>query len=467
MNFDAAAAAAHVPEPSQSAEPSDVVWTERDGLRVVWAEQAGPFVAGLVFRVGRADERATHSGITHLVEHLALPRQAPPGVEFNGSVSGSLTSLWASGDKQQSLALLRDAAALLSNLPDRVATERRILLTEESGRGHGLIAAAAAARFGANGEGLIAYREFGLRWLELEHASAWAAERFNSSNAILWMTGEPPQDLEFPLPAGDHYLPACAPAVADVRFPSVYRFGAAGGAGLSLLAPRTTEASVAAAVALERLRDRIRYDEGLSYMVDMLWEPLDAETAHVVFFCDCQNGRERVAARLLRDVVQELVDVGPTDAEIRREVDGRRARLASPGGLTGILFSFARDELFGMPRERPADFVAAAESVTPATAHAAIAGMFGSALLITQAENWQPEEGWSIYPEFSATELPGRSFRPAGSYRRRLEGPQHPPAAELGGRHARNREGDVRHRPLPGVRRSGALARRHARPDRR
>ena len=107
-------------------------------------------------RVGRADERATHSGITHLVEHLALPRQAPPGVEFNGFVSGSLTSLWASGDKQQSLALLRDAAALLSNLPDRVATERRILLTEESGRGHGVIAAAAAARFGPNGEGLIA-----------------------------------------------------------------------------------------------------------------------------------------------------------------------------------------------------------------------------------------------------------------------------------------------------------------------
>ena len=72
----------------------------------------------------------------------------------------------------------------------------------------------------------------------------------------------------------------------------------------------------------------------------------------------------------------------------------------------------ARDELYGMPRERPAAFVAEAEAVTPALARAAIAGMLGSALLITQAENWQPEEGWSVYPEFSATELPGRSFRP-------------------------------------------------------
>jgi hypothetical protein len=34
----------------------------------------GPLSAGLVFRVGQADETLAWSGITHMVEHLALFR---------------------------------------------------------------------------------------------------------------------------------------------------------------------------------------------------------------------------------------------------------------------------------------------------------------------------------------------------------------------------------------------------------
>jgi hypothetical protein len=49
--------------------------SEIDGIPVFTAPLLPglPFVAGMVFRVGRCDETLRTSGITHLVEHLALP----------------------------------------------------------------------------------------------------------------------------------------------------------------------------------------------------------------------------------------------------------------------------------------------------------------------------------------------------------------------------------------------------------
>jgi hypothetical protein len=45
-----------------------------DGVPVFWAEGTPQLGASLSFRVGTADEEFTHTGITHLVEHLALYR---------------------------------------------------------------------------------------------------------------------------------------------------------------------------------------------------------------------------------------------------------------------------------------------------------------------------------------------------------------------------------------------------------
>ncbi len=49
--------------------------TEVCGIRTLIAPADGPLTAGLVFRVGCADEPLSRRGLTHLVEHLALHRQ--------------------------------------------------------------------------------------------------------------------------------------------------------------------------------------------------------------------------------------------------------------------------------------------------------------------------------------------------------------------------------------------------------
>ena len=108
--------------------------TEVAGVPVFVGQGPGPFVAGLVFRVGRADERAPRGGITHLVEHLALPAGRRQGVEFNGSVSSSTTSFWAAGERDAARDLLRDTTRSVRELPARLETERAILLTEASAR---------------------------------------------------------------------------------------------------------------------------------------------------------------------------------------------------------------------------------------------------------------------------------------------------------------------------------------------
>ncbi len=63
--------------------------TEVDGVPTVWAPSEGELTAGLVFRVGRADETWARSGITHLVEHLALHASERPYVSQNGIVGAS------------------------------------------------------------------------------------------------------------------------------------------------------------------------------------------------------------------------------------------------------------------------------------------------------------------------------------------------------------------------------------------
>lgn len=47
---------------------------EVDGIPVLLAPSAGQMRAGLMFRVGRADETLATNGVTHLVEDLAPHR---------------------------------------------------------------------------------------------------------------------------------------------------------------------------------------------------------------------------------------------------------------------------------------------------------------------------------------------------------------------------------------------------------
>ena len=70
-------------------------WTEVDGVPCVWMDDdSDRLMAALLFRAGSADETLRLGGVSHLVEHLALPVGPIAGADFNGSVVMLTTSMW-------------------------------------------------------------------------------------------------------------------------------------------------------------------------------------------------------------------------------------------------------------------------------------------------------------------------------------------------------------------------------------
>jgi hypothetical protein len=149
----------------------------RGSVMVEWAEPIvrDEFVAGIVFNVGRADEGLVDSGLSHLVEHLALPPLKVQRPRYGGSVSATALDLWFGGDSaEEALSLLRDACARIGAVSqERFARERLVLRAEGDRNAHPLNRGL-ALRYGARGLGLVGYPQVALGWLELADVRRWA-----------------------------------------------------------------------------------------------------------------------------------------------------------------------------------------------------------------------------------------------------------------------------------------------------
>src|SRR5258708_7653338 len=105
--------------------------TEVDGVPTLWVPGPAPMRAGLMFRVGRADESLAWGGITHLVEHLALSGLGKRPYALNGQVDDNRTGFFVAGTTDEVGEFLSSLTTSLGTPPtDRVAVERQILLTE-------------------------------------------------------------------------------------------------------------------------------------------------------------------------------------------------------------------------------------------------------------------------------------------------------------------------------------------------
>src|SRR2546421_1212782 len=100
-----------------------------------YSRAAGPMRAGLMFRVGRVDESLATSGITHLVEQLALHRHGTANYHYNGITSATTTQFVTQGTPDAVVTFLNEVCASLRELPlDRMATEKKVLETEAATR---------------------------------------------------------------------------------------------------------------------------------------------------------------------------------------------------------------------------------------------------------------------------------------------------------------------------------------------
>ena len=391
----------------------DIVQRRPGGVPFFAVDAADPVYAGVSFRVGRADETAASTGITHLIEHLVMPSHSYPDVECNGTVENLFTTMWASGSLSNVARFLDEVAGRVNALPlERLDVERRILTAEQETRSAGSIQQAIALRFGPVAHGLTGYAEYGVQRVTEDEIAAWTAERFTAGNAVIWATA-PALELDASLPPGSR-VPVPEPRPIEyVEYPCVYT-SEAGGVLLSMLISRSYAFGVGRAVLERRLRDRLRYELGLSYDVSIDSMSLTGELSLAWVSADVSDANlDRWCEEALR-VLDELADDGPTAAELESErVRGRQDDLdTSPLRWAAWLTWTAEQHLLDKPYESRDESSRAYEEVTSGQVAEALQEA-RSSLLLVGPEGTPVPPGFAEYPIYSTHRVSGRRHRPS------------------------------------------------------
>jgi predicted Zn-dependent peptidase len=291
-----------------------------DGVQTFWLDVGPPFVATLMFRVGVADETLATRGITHLVEHLALSPLRDVAHPFNGAVTNEVTSFWAAGSVEDAVAFMARLADQLTNLPtDRLDIEAGVLIAEGrnfQGSSHSTIL---ATRFGPHGPGLTAYPEFGLRRLGANDARRWAAGWFTAGNAVLLLTGPPPESMRLPLATGNrrpltlppdrHWFDLDGPTRVDKQ---------TAGFAVGVFGERSTPLVMAGQAVAMRAKEVVRHELGRVYSVAHDYLRLNADEAYLYWGADSDPEHAAEVTEAFGAVLDDMIATGPTQAELNR-----------------------------------------------------------------------------------------------------------------------------------------------------
>ena len=307
-----------------------------DRVPVFWTSGGERLSAGLVFRVGRADETLVTSGITHLLEHLVLFPIERADLHVNGVTSpGTTTFRLDDADAAELVAFFDAVCAGLRNPPvDRLEAEKAILRTEGSGRewrGDDLW----LWRYGPAGFGLASFPEYGLGAATADDVRAWAATHFTRGNAVLWINGgPPPPGLRLDLPEGQR-MPHPKAVEVLPRLPA-YFTAPVNAAVFDLVVPRSKAAMLYAVVLDRRLYAHLRRELGISYTAAARYQVRDAEHAVVTAVADALPDRRSDMCRAMVDIMIDLSREQPSDAELataRTLVDRAASAAASAEDL--------------------------------------------------------------------------------------------------------------------------------------
>ncbi|MFJ7155718.1 M16 family metallopeptidase [Streptomyces sp. NPDC101118] len=385
------------------------VTTEVDGIPTLLAHRPGPVVAGLVFRVGRADETLATSGITHLTEHLALHRHGMGDLHYNGATSATHTSFLVEGDPAEVAEYLNGVCEALRDLPlERLETEKEILRTEAAGRAHGPLSDLPMWRYGARGHGLVSYTELGLGRIDAAAVRDWAAARFTRGNAVLWMTTDTlPEGLDLKLPAGPRH-PVPAPSSALPVTPAHYP-GEDGAMAMSTVVRRSVAATLFSDLLGKALFRDLRQKGGFSYTAQSDYTPRDPEYATITALADALPAKQGAVVGGFVDVLAAL-KAGRIDPEALEAARSARLKaLDAPDLDARMLPARALELLEGQDPSDVGELRAGLRAVTAADVHEVAREAYENALFKVPGRGlaWA---GVAAAPRESAEVLTGTVF---------------------------------------------------------
>ncbi len=357
-----------------------------DGVRLLRAHRPGRTAAGLVFRVGYADETLATSGLTGLVVAIALRAVERPGLDVSASVGPAVTEIGVTGTAERVATTLRDLSRALADLPVRHRESEARALWERGGGGSSV----PAWRFGAQGYGLGTYR-LGLHTVGDDDLRAWARERFTGSNAVAWVTGEDVPELALPLPPGrvdGKLMPA--PPVPDSIVP-LPADAPVGGTEVAwdAVVPDTPAAQVLAEVARRAVFQGVRQDHGWTYAVSAGVGMLDGVRANVRIAAGLREETAAAATGELLDTLGRL-RFAATDTEVASARAHLLAAFDEPHQEAMWLPEDAALTVLGLAVPTPAERRAALAAVTPGDVVGVARQAWETALLVAPVG-----QGWA------------------------------------------------------------------------
>jgi predicted Zn-dependent peptidase len=380
--------------------------TEVDGVPTLWVAH-GPPRAGLVFRVGRADESLISGGITHLLEHLALHRVGTPEAHFNGATGPAVTMFLAQGSAEDLADFFATVCAGLRQPPaERLEAEKAIIETEAHGRESGPADRLATWRYGPATYGLPTYPEFGLDALTLDDLHNWSATWFTRENAALWLTGgPPPPGLRLDLPAGQP-MPAPTPSSALPRLPA-YFASELDGVVFDCVVARSVAVRAYSVLLSRRLRTALRQESGLSYQTGAAYTPRDADNATVTAFADALPDKRTQVPGPFVDVLIDLATAEVSDdelASVRREMDGQES---NEDRATGLVVANAINLVLGAPLTTLEQLRAEVAALTPRDIRTAARASLETGLIAVPPGQAVGRAGFTQAPAASAGRVVG------------------------------------------------------------
>jgi predicted Zn-dependent peptidase len=382
-----------------------------DGVPVVHTDD-GPPLAGLVFRVGSADELLSQRGITHLIEHLALHRLGTTDYHFNGTTAPYFTSFFTRGDQATAVSFLQQVATSLNNLPiDRLEIERGVLRTEEDGRALTIGRRMNLWRYGAVGLGATSYGELGLSGFHPHDLTRWVSRYFTRENAVLWFSGmELPTDLTLGLPTGTRE--PIVESVSVLPKTPAYHPELPQHLGLHAVVGRSTAAMVFAAVLQRELFRRMRQESGYCYTPTADYTVIDADRAAIVAIADLAPELREAALGEFIDTIASM-QWGKLSPSLLEEVKTTfRTGLTEPGAEASRLPGAAMNLLLGRPIIPIDALRAEVDAVTIADLYVVAAEVAANALLLTPAGLEADWAGYARVSDISERAVNGRPFVP-------------------------------------------------------
>jgi hypothetical protein len=397
-------------------DPGDSLHREvRDSVPVYWAPEAPRLTGVLMFRVGRADETAITGGLSHQVEHLALyTLGAKQSYAYNGMVNGIRTVFHATGKPDEVASFINRVCEAIAKLPlERAEAESRVLRTEAAGRVTGPVEELLWYRFGSAGHGLPRIREYALEAPDKAAVASWASERFTAENAAAWFSGPVPPGVSFAaLPRGRR-IPCPEPVpLARLRTPA-YRMGKSGGIAASFVTDREDWISLPWQIAAMRLRERLRFRQGVTYSVQLSGQPVSATRLHSAILAGCLDEHAGTVLEGLLEVLDALARDGPTMEEMKQIRENHARTMADPDSVPLELDPACLNELIGFPVKSQGRLLREMEELRPERQAASVRSALDTALLMVPPGCPAPKSPFVSYPPWSEKRMKGTRFRRA------------------------------------------------------